>query len=346
MKIKDSLIENLVLQKDSKFNLYLFGGTDYGLSNKRLKTLVDSLEIDTNDPFSCSKLEQEDLENNPSRLMDESLTLGLNMSRRLVIVNIYGEKQSLNVLNSIKSVLIHFPIKDTKIVILAKSLLLSSSLAKIISEDPNCALIVSYQKSNVNIKKEVKLLISENKISISNEVLNFLTSNLGDDHLITLSKIDNILSYIYPRKEITYRDVELVISDSRLVEIDNLVFCIFTGNTTHTVKDLDFLYSSGINSIQILKALIKWSLNIKVANDLYKSGEDIDNAIKYTTPYIFWKIRPKFEQSLKLCKNLNLDIIIERLLSLERKMKSDPKNDTTLLSYSVLGIANLVKNND
>ena len=62
MKIKDSLIENLVLQKDSKFNLYLFGGTDYGLSNKRLKTLVNSLEIDTNDPFSCSKLEQGDLE--------------------------------------------------------------------------------------------------------------------------------------------------------------------------------------------------------------------------------------------------------------------------------------------
>ena len=141
-------------------------------------------------------------------------------------------------------------------------------------------------------------------------------------------------------------DVELIINDSRLVEIDSLVFCIFTGNTTHTVKNLDFLYSSGINSVQILKALIRWALNIKVANDLYKSGESIDNAIKYATPYIFWKTRPKFEQSLKLCKNLDMNIIIERLLSLESKIKSDPNNDTTLLSYSILGIANLVKNND
>jgi len=346
MKIKDSLIENLVLQKDSNYNLFLFGGTDYGLSNKRLKTLVNSLEIDTNDPFSCSKLEQEDLENNTSRLMDESLTLGLNMSRRLVIVKINGDKQSLNVLNSIKSVLIHFPIRDTKIVILAKNLLLSSSLAKMISEDPNCALIVSYQKNNTNIKEEIRLIISENKVYISNEVLDFLISNLGDDHLITLNKIDNILSYIHPKQEITYKDVELIISDSRLVEIDSLIFSIFTGNTTHTVKNLDFLYSSGINSIQILKALIRWVLNIKVANDLYKSGESIDNAIKEATPYIFWKIKPKFEQSLKLCKNLDLNIIIERLLSLEKKMKSDPNNDASLLSYSVLGIANLVKNSD
>ena len=138
----------------------------------------------------------------------------------------------------------------------------------------------------------------------------------------------------------------LIISDSRLVEIDSLIFSIFTGNTTHTVKNLDFLYSSGINSIQILKALIKWALNIKVANDLCKSGESIDNAIKETIPYIFWKVRPKFEQSLKLCRELNMNIIIERLLSLEKKIKSDPNNETTLLSYSVLGIANLVKNID
>ena len=346
MKIKDSLIDNLVLQKDTKFNLYFFGGTDYGLSNKRFKTLINSLEIDSSDPFSCSKLEQEDLENNPSRLMDESLTLGLNMSRRLVIVKIYGEKQSLNVLNSIKNVLINFPIKDTKIVVLAKNLLLSSSLAKIISEDPNSALIISYQKNKTYIKDEIRLLISENNVNISNEILDLLISNLGDDHLITLNKIDNILSYIHPKKEITYRDVELIISDSRLVEIDVLIFSIFTGNTTLTVKNIDFLYSSGINSIQILKSLIRWAVNIKVANDLYKSGESIDNAIKYTTPYIFWKIRPNFEKSLKLCKNLDFNIIIERLLSLEKRIKNDPSNDNTLLSNSVLGIANLVNNND
>ena len=344
MKIKDSLIENLVLQKDTEFNLYLFGGTDYGLSNKRLKTLINSLEIDTNDPFSCSKLEQEDLENNPSRLIDESLTLGLNMSKRLVIVKIYGDKQSLNVLNSIKNVIINFPIRNTKIVILAKNLILSSSLAKIISEDPNCALIISYQKNNTNNKEEIRLLISENKVNISNEVLGFLISNLGDDHLITLNKIDNILSYIHPKQEITYKDVELIISDSRLVEIDSLIFCIFTGNTTKTIKNLDFLYSSGINSIQILRSLIKWAVNIKVANDLYRSGVSIDNAIKYTTPYIFWKIRPKFEKSLKLCKNLDLNIVIERLLSLEKRIKTDPNNGNTLLSNSVLGIANLVNN--
>ena len=346
MKIKDSFIDNLILEKDSKFNLYFFAGTDYGLSNKRSKALVDTLKIDTNDPFSCSKLEQEDLENNPSRLLDESLTLALNKNKRLVFVKIFGEKQSSNVLNSIKSVLNYLPIKDTKIIFLAKNLLLSSSLAKIIGEDPNCALIVSYQKNNIKIKEDIKILVSKNKVNISNETLDFLVSNLGDDHLNTLNKIDNIFSYIHPRSEITYRDIEQSISDSRLIEIDNLIFFIFTGNTIQTVKIIDLLYSSGISSIQILKTLIKWTLNIKVAIDLFKSGESIDNAINYTTPYIFWKTKPKFEQSLKLCKNLDLNIIIERLLSLEKRIKSDPNNNTTLLSYSILGIANLIKNND
>ncbi len=346
MKIKDSLIDSLVLKKDSNFNLYLFTGSDYGLSNKRLNVLVNSLNIDTNDPFSCSNLVQDDLENNPSRLLDESLTLSLNKNKRLVVVKIFSEKQSLNVLNSIKSLLKYFPIKETRIIILAKNLHLSSSLAKIIGEDPNCALIVSYQKTNIKIKEEVRLLLSNNKISISKEGLDFLVSNLGDDHLNTLNKIDNILSYIHPRSEITYRDIELIISDSRVLEIDNLIFCIFTGNTIQTVKIIDLLHSAEINPIQILKTLVKWTLNIKVACDLYKSGESIDNAIKYTTPYIFWKIRPKFEQSLKICKNLDLDTVIDKLLLLEKRIKSNPKIDTSLVSYSILGIANLVKNND
>ena len=346
MRIKDSLIDNLVLKKDPEFNLYLFAGADYGLSNKRLETLVSSLKIDTKNPFNCSKLEQEDLENNPSRLLDESLTLSLNKNKRLVIVKNLGEKQSLNILNSIKSLLKQLPIRDTIIIILAKNILLSSSLAKIIGEDPNCALIVSYQKPNVKMKEEIKLLISDNKVNISNEVLDFLVTKIGDNHLNTLNKIDNIFSYIHPRQEITYKDVELIISDSRLVEIDSLIFYIFTGNTIQAVKNIDLLSSSGIDSVQILRALIKWALNIKVASDLYESGGSIDSAIKYTTPYIFWKIRPKFEQSIKLCRNLDLNIIIERLLSLEKRVKSDPNIDTAILSYSILGITNLVKKND
>ncbi len=346
MKIKDSLIDKFVLKKDAEFNLYLFAGADYGLSNERSKTLIKSLEIDTGDPFSCSKLEQEDLENNPTRLLDESLTVALNKSKRLVIVKIFGERQSANILNSIKNLLKHLPIKDTKIIILAKHLLLSSSLAKIVGGDPNCALIASYQKNDVSTKEEIKQLILKNKINISNETLDFLVSNIGDDHLNTLNKIDNIFSYIHPRKEINYRDIELITTDSRLVELDNLVFCIYMGNTIQTVKDIDFLYSSGISSIQILRTLIRWTLNIKIASDLYKSGESINNAIDYTIPYIFWRIRPKLEQVLKSCKNLDFNLIIERLLSLELRIKSNTYADTSLLSYSILGITNLVKNYD
>ncbi len=65
-----------------------------------------------------------------------------------------------------------------------------------------------------------------------------------------------------------------------------------------------------------------------------------------STPYLFWKIKPKFEQSIKLCKDLNLAKIIDRLLLLENKMKFLPNVDNTLLSYSLLGITKLINKND
>ena len=124
------------------------------------------------------------------------------------------------------------------------------------------------------------------------------------------------------------------------------MFSVFSGDKIGTIKNIDALYLSGFNSIEILKAVIKWSLNIKAACDIFNSGKTIEQAIQVSTPYIFWKIKPKFEQSIKLCKNLNLTKIVERLLLLENKMKFLSNVDNTLLSYSLLGITNLINKND
>jgi DNA polymerase III delta subunit len=173
-----------------------------------------------------------------------------------------------------------------------------------------------------------------------------LSISLGDDHLNSINKIESVMSFIYPKKIISYDNVDKYINDSSLIEIDNLVFSVFSGNKIGTIKNIDVLYLSGLNSIEILKAVIRWSLNIKTACDIYNSGKSIEQAIQASTPYIFWKMKSKFERSIKLCKNLNLAKVIDRLLILENKMKFLSNIDNALLSYSLLGITNLINRND
>ncbi|MAC61215.1 MAG: hypothetical protein CMN37_04925 [SAR116 cluster bacterium] len=346
MKIKDSNIDRFILKPDGSFNLFLFTGTDYGLSCTRFNNIISSFKIDLDDPFNCSKLEQKDLEKNSTVLLDDALTVSFNQKDRVIILKLYGDKLSTNIMNTIKVLLKNFPIENTKIFILAQNLSSSSALIKLISENKYSVVISSYQKSGGAIRNAITSILSIENVTITDDALNSLSVSLGDDHLNSIRKIESILSFIYPKKIISYDDVEKYSNDSSLIEIDNLVFSVFSGNKIGTIKNIDALYLSGLNSIEILKAVIRWSLNIKIACDIYKSGKNIEQAIQVSTPYIFWKIKPKFEKSIKLCKNLNLAKIIDRLLTLENKMKLFHNVDNALLSYSLLGITNLINRND
>ena len=131
----------------------------------------------------------------------------------------------------------NFPIENSKIFILAQNLSPSSSLIKILSEDKYSAVISSYPKSNYKIHDEIKLILSQERVTIEKDALNLLSSSLGDDHLNSTQKLESILSFIYPKKNLSSDDIENFIYDSRFIEIDNLVFSVFSGNKIGTIKN-------------------------------------------------------------------------------------------------------------
>ena len=124
---------------------------------------------------------------------------------------------------------------------------------------------------------------------------------------------------------------------------DQTVFSVFTGNHDEATNSIELLNSSGVSALEIVRVFLKWSIILKVACDIYKKTKSIDIAIKESTPYVFWKVRPKFEESIRNCVNLDLNGIIDRLLSLETKVKSTPSVDICLLSYSLSRLAKMVK---
>ena len=121
-----------------------------------------------------------------------------------------------------------------------------------------------------------------------------------------------------------------------------MVFSVFTGNKIETIKNIEMLNSSGISSIEILRVFLKWTISLKIACNTYKKTGSVDKAINKSTTYIFWKTKPRFEQSIKLCINLDFDNIIDRLLVLEQKVKYLPNLDNSILTYSLLRLSKMV----
>ena len=343
MKIKEYLIDNYLLNPEDKINLFFFISPDSGLTDQRVKTLCKTLGIDNNNPFNVSRIDQNELEKNPSKLLDESLTYSLDTEERFVFLKIYSENIPTSVVKSIKDLISHFPLNDTKVIISARNLSLTLPLVKHINDNVFCNTFVSYQKSAKSLQTEIINVFSQEGIKITDDALKLLESNLGDNQLNTKKSLDNIISFVYPRKTIDYDDIIKIIPNSKLIEIDQTVFSVFTGNYEETANSIELLNSSGVSTLEIIRVFLKWSITLKVACDVYKKTKSIDIAIKESTTYVFWKVRPKFEESIRKCVNLNLNIIIDRLLTLEKKVKSLPNLDVYLLSYSLSRLSKMVK---
>ena len=343
MKIKEYLIDNYLLNPEDKINLFFFIGPDSGLTDQRVKRLCKTLRIDNNNPFNVSRIDQSQLEKNPTKLLDESLTYSLDTENRIVLLKIYSENIPTSVVKSIKDLISHFPLKDTKVIISARNLSLTLPLVQHINNNVFCNTVVSYQKNARSLQTEIIYVFSQEGIKITDDALKLLESNLGDNQLNTKKSLDNIISFVYPRKTIDYEDIIKIIPNSKLIEIDQTVFSVFTGNHDEATNSIELLNSSGVSTLEIIRVFLKWSITLKVACDIYKKTKSIDIAIKESTPYVFCKVRPKFEESIRKCVNLNLNSIIDRLLTLEKKVKSLPNLDVYLLSYSLSRLSKMVK---
>ena len=202
MKIKEYLVDDNLLRPKEDINLFFFIGPDVGLTDQRISILANSLNIDFKNPFSFSKIEQSDLEKNPSKLLDECLTYSLGSEKKFVFLKIYTDNVPLNISKSIKELVARFPVKNTKIIISARNLSLTSPLVKYINENIFSNTFISYQKNYNSIKNEIISIFSTKGINISNDALELLVSNLGDDKMNTNSIIENIMSFIFPKKSI------------------------------------------------------------------------------------------------------------------------------------------------
>ena len=90
MKLMEKEIDRFLSNPDDGINLFLFYGPDYGLSTERISNLSKTLDVNIDDPFSSSKLQLEEIEKNPSKLLDEALTHSFLGGKRLVVFKIYN----------------------------------------------------------------------------------------------------------------------------------------------------------------------------------------------------------------------------------------------------------------
>src|SRR3954465_13267628 len=110
-------IDAFLARPDAGRPIILLYGPDAGLVRERADALIASAVDDPNDPFSLVKLDGDELSAEPSRLVDEAMTVPLFGGRRAIRVPAGPRRVARRVVTRRGS-----PLKDCRVVIEAGEL--------------------------------------------------------------------------------------------------------------------------------------------------------------------------------------------------------------------------------
>ena len=219
-------IDAFLARPDSGRPIILLYGPDAGLVRERADALMASAVDDPNDPFSLVRLDGDELAAEPSRLVDEAMTVPLFGGRRAIRVRAGSRNFASGV-----DTLADSAVKDCRIVIEAGELRPESPLRKACERARTAVAIACYPDTERDLAKLIDDELRPSNLRLAPDARAVLTSLLGGDRQASRNELRKLALYAHGKGEITLDDVMTVVSDASELKLDPIVDAAFAGNT-------------------------------------------------------------------------------------------------------------------
>src|SRR5438045_3036770 len=218
-------IDSYLARPDPGRPIILLYGPDAGLVRERADALMASAVDDPNDPFSLVRLDGDELAAEPSRLVDEAMTVPLFGGRRAIRVRAGSRNFASGV-----DTLAETPLRDCRIVIEAGELRPESPLRKACERAKNAVAIGCYPDTERDLAKLIDDELKPSNLRIAQDARSTLTGLLGGDRQASRNELRKLALYAHGRGEVTLDDVTAVVSDASDLKLDPIVDAAFSGN--------------------------------------------------------------------------------------------------------------------
>src|SRR6185437_1161740 len=217
-------IDAYLARPDAARPIVLLYGPDMGLVRERADALIASAVDDLNDPFSLVRLDGDELAAEPSRLVDEAMTVPLFGGRRAIRVRA-GSRNFAGGIDALADA----PIKDCRIVIEAGELRPEAPLRKACERAKTAVAIACYPDGERDLAKLIDDELRLSGLRIAPEARAALTALLGGDRQASRNELRKLALYAHGEAEISLADVMAVVADASELKIDTIVDGAFAG---------------------------------------------------------------------------------------------------------------------
>ena len=327
-------IDAFLARPDPGRPIILLYGPDAGLVRERADALLASAVDDPNDPFSLVKLDGDELSAEPSRLVDEAMTVPLFGGRRAIRVRA-GSRSFAGGVDTLADI----AIKDCRIVIEAGELRPESPLRKACERAKTAVAIGCYQDGDRELGKLIDDELRIANLRVAQEARATLMALLGGDRQASRNELRKLTLYAHGKGEVTLDDVMAVVADASELKLDPIVDGAFAGKPELVESEFAKAMIAGTYPGVIILAAQRQAAWLHQSALAVAEGTPVATLLESGFPRLHFSRKSAVETALRHFNVARFAAIIDQLGTAALDMRKQPALAAAIAQRALLSIA-------
>lgn len=343
--LKGRAIKAFVEAPDPEIVAVLIYGPDGGLARERGDALARRIVSDFKDPFNYIELGDQDLKEEPARLVDEAAALSFAGGARVVRLRTSGEaaaKPAAALLDALDA----GHLKPNALVLIeAGDLAPRSGLRKAFEGARRGAALPCYVDSPADVRALAETMAQAEDLRFEPDALDLVVAALGEDHGVSRAELDKLILYVGPKATrggpgtITLDDVRASLVDGLGKAAEDAAAAAVDGAPKALSAALFKAEAAGASPIAILRMLYRQCARLEAARAAMDDGASAQTAMKKLRPPIFFAEQRAFERRLSQWSGARLAAALRMLTETEMEAKRTGAPQRELVERAAFRIA-------
>lgn len=337
--LKSVEIDRFLAHPPEDVNVVLIYGPDAGLVSERAQALTAVASKDSDDPFSLVKLEAADVVADPSRLIDEALTIPLFGGRRVIWVKDCGGKNMVPAVDP----LLKENGRIALVILEAGDLKKTATFRKRIETHRTAVAVPCYQDGARDVDKLIDEEARLAGLSVSREARHALHELLGADRLASRGELRKLCLYAHGKERIDTSDIAAIMGDASSFAMDELIDAVATGELTTVDHGLERLEAAGSSIDQIANATLRHFQMLHKLRAMHDEGIPAKQLVERTQPPIFFQRRDAVARQISLWQRADIEKAMDLLGGAILKSRLNQALGIAILSDAILALARVAR---
>lgn len=327
-------IDTFLARPDPGRPIVLLYGPDAGLVRERAEALLASAVDDPNDPFSLVRLDGDELSAEPSRLVDEALTVPLFGGRRAIRVRA-GSRSFASGIDALADT----RLTDCRIVIEAGDLRPESPLRKACERARTAVAIGCYPDGERDLARLIDDELRLADLRIAPNARAALMMLLGGDRQASRNELRKLTLFAHGEAEVTLDHVTAVVADASELKLDPIVDGAFAGRPELVESEYAKAMIAGTYPGVIMSAAQRQAAWLHKTALAAAEGTPVATLLDSGFPRLHFSRKPAVETALRNFSAARLLVVIDQLATAALEMRKQPVLTSVIAQRSLLAIA-------